>query len=211
MTSAISADVETTAAASVGRFVLRTLAWLPVAFVVWYFTAPLLLWPSVLVLRAIGHTAFADVVRAVEQSAATATFVTPLRSGGVAQAGVITVDVNLLLYAFGMPLFAALTLAARERAWKRHLAVGYAVLAPLVAASAFADFLKNIAITAGPAVASQAGFVAWQREAIAFAYQFGTLILPAVAPAVLWVATHGRFLAALREGRARARVSRPAA
>ena len=203
MTSAVQADIEPPAAASVGGFVLRTLAWLPAAFVVWYFAAPLLLWPSVLVLRAIGHTAFADVVRAVEQAAATVTFVTSLRSAGAAQSGVITVDVNLLLYAFGMPLFAALTLAARERAWKRHLAVGYAVLVPLVAASAFADFLKNIAITAGPVVASQAGFVAWQREAIAFAYQFGTLILPAVAPAVLWVATHGRFLAALREGRAR--------
>jgi hypothetical protein len=203
VTSAVQADIEPPAAASVGGFVLRTLAWLPAAFVVWYFAAPLLLWPSVLVLRAIGHTAFADVVRAVEQAAATVTFVTSLRSAGAAQSGVITVDVNLLLYAFGMPLFAALTLAARERAWKRHLAVGYAVLVPLVAASAFADFLKNIAITAGPVVASQAGFVAWQREAIAFAYQFGTLILPAVAPAVLWVATHGRFLAALREGRAR--------
>jgi hypothetical protein len=203
VTSAVRADIEPPAAASVGGFVLRTLAWLPAAFVVWYFAAPLLLWPAVLVLGAVGHTAFADVVRAVEQAAATVTFVTPLRSAGAAQSGVITVDVNLLLYAFGMPLFAALTLAARERAWKRHLAVGYAVLVPLVAASAFADFLKNIAITAGPAVASQAGFVAWQREAIVFAYQFGTLILPAVAPAVLWVATHGRFLAALREGRAR--------
>ena len=203
MTSAVRGEVESPVAASVGGFVLRTLAWLPVAFVVWYFAAPLLLWPSVLVLRAVGHTAFGDLVRSVEQAAAIVTFVTPLRSGGAAQAGVITVDVNLMLYAFGMPLFAALTLAARERAWKRHLTVGYAVLVPLVAASAFADFLKNIAITAGAAVSSQAGFAAWQREAIAFAYQFGTLILPAVAPAVLWVATHGRFLAALRQGRAR--------
>jgi hypothetical protein len=36
------------------------------------------------------------------------------------------------------------------------------------------------------------------REAIAFAFQFGSLILPAVAPAVLWVALHGRFVGALR-------------
>jgi hypothetical protein len=35
----------------------------------------------------------------------------------------------------------------------------------------FADFLKNAAITAGPLVASH-GFVARQREVIAFAYQF---------------------------------------
>ncbi len=28
-----------------GRFVLKVLVWLPAAFVVWYFAAPLLLWP----------------------------------------------------------------------------------------------------------------------------------------------------------------------
>jgi hypothetical protein len=72
------------------------------------------------------------------------------------------------------------------------------VLLPCAAWGAFADFLKNVAITAGPAVAAQTGFAAWQREAIAFAFQFGSLILPAVAPAVLWVALHGRFIAALR-------------
>jgi hypothetical protein len=68
-----------------------------------------------------------------------------------------------------------------------------------------AEFLKNIAITATPLVASQAGFSAVQREAIAFAYQFGTLILPTVVPAVAWVLTHRAFLERLqRADRARA-------
>jgi hypothetical protein len=63
-----------------------------------------------------------------------------------------------------------------------------------------ADGLKNVAITSGPGIAAQAGFAAWQREAIVFAYQFGSLILPAVVPAVLSVAMHGTLLA--RPGRA---------
>jgi hypothetical protein len=183
---------------TVAAFTLRALAWLPAAFAVWYFAAPVLLFPVVLLLRAIARIGFADIVQSVEQSLAVATFVTTLRAVGVAPRGVLAVDVNLLLYSFGMPLFAVLTIAAREPAWKRHLAVGYVALLPFVAWGALADFLKNVAITAGPAVAAQTGFVAWQREAIAFAFQFGALILPAVAPAVLWVATHGRFLAALR-------------
>jgi hypothetical protein len=184
--------------ATVAAFTLRALGWLPVAFAVWYFAAPLLLFPVVVIVRAIGWAGFADIVHGVEQSAAIATFVTSLRPGDATLRGVVTVDVNLLLYAFGMPLFAALTFAAREPAWRRHLAVGYAALLPCIAWGVFADFLKNVAITAGPAVASQAGFAGWQREAIAFAYQFGALILPAVAPAVLWVALHGRFLSTLR-------------
>jgi len=57
-----------------------------------------------------------------------------------------------------------------------------------------ADFLKNAAILAGPAVASQTNLNAWQREVIVFCYQFGTLILPTVAPAIVWVLMHRRFL-----------------
>lgn len=185
-------------ASRVGRFVLRTLGWLPLAFAAWYFAAPLLLAPAVLIARAIVRVGLPDIVRTIEQSGAIATFVTTLRPGGTALNGVVTVDVNLLLYSFGLPLFAALTLAARERAWKRHLGVGYVALQPFIAWGVLADFLKNVAITAGPAVASQTGFAGWQREAIAFAFQFGSLILPAVAPMVLWLALHGQFLAALR-------------
>ena len=192
------ASAQMAASSTVGRFVLRTLGWLPLAFVVWYFAAPLLLAPAVLIARAIVRVGLPDIVRTIEQSGAIATFVTTLRPGGTALNGVVTVDVNLLLYSFGLPLFAALTLAARERAWKRHLCVGYAALQPFIAWGVLADFLKNVAITAGPAVASQTGFAGWQREAIAFAFQFGSLILPAVAPIVLWLALHGQFLAALR-------------
>ncbi|MEO9136040.1 MAG: exosortase H-associated membrane protein [Casimicrobiaceae bacterium] len=188
----------TPATSTVGVFTLRTLGWLPLAFAVWYFTAPLLVAPAVLIVRVLVRLGFSDIVRTVEQSGGIATFVTTLRPGGAALIGVVTVDVNLLLYSFGLPLFAALTLAARERAWRRHLVVGYVVLQPFIAWGALADFLKNVAITAGPAVASQAGFSAWQRETIAFAFQFGSLILPAVAPAVLWVAMHDRFLSGLR-------------
>jgi len=183
---------------SVGGFIARTLGWLPVSFAVWYFAAPLLVAPAVLLARAVGRIAFGGIVQAVEQAGAIVTFITTLRPGAAVAGGVVTVDVNLLQYSFGLPMLCALTLAARERAWKRHLAVGYLAMQPFIAWGALADFLKNVAIGAGPAIASQTGFVAWQREAIAFAFQFGSLILPAVAPAVLWVAMHGRFLAALR-------------
>jgi len=61
-----------------------------------------------------------------------------------------------------------------------------------------ADFLKNVAITSGPLVASQTGFSAAQRELIAFAYQFGTLIMPTVTPAIAWVVTHRGFLERMR-------------
>jgi hypothetical protein len=180
------------------RFVILVLAWLPVAFAVWYLAAPVLLWPAALLAELVARAGFSDIVRAVEQAGATLVFTTSLRPGQAVAGGVVSVDVNMLLYAFGLPLFAALTLAAREPRRIKVLLVGYAILLPTIAFGVLADFLKNIAITAATQVISQTGFSAWQREAIAFSFQFGSLILPAVAPAVIWVLAHRAFLERIR-------------
>ena len=184
------------------RFVLAVLAWLPVTFAVWYFAAPVILWPATLLTELVARAGFGDLVRAVEQSAAVVAFTTSLKPGQAIAGGVVTVEVNALLYSFGLPMFAALTLAAREPHWLRTLFIGYAVLVPAIAWGVLADFLKNIAITAAPQVVSQAGFTPLQRELIAFAFQFGSLILPAVAPAIVWVLTHRVFLERIRRATA---------
>jgi hypothetical protein len=180
------------------RFVAAALAWLPVTFGAWYLLAPVLLWPVRLLVEFVTSVGLRDLVRAIESAGRSLTFVTTLKPGEGVGAGVVSVDVNMLVYAFGMPLFAALTLAAREASRWRTLAFGYAVIVPFVAWGVLADFLKGIAIVAPAAIASQTGFSGPQREAIAFAYQFGTLILPAVVPAVLWVLLHRAFLERLR-------------
>jgi hypothetical protein len=180
------------------RFVVATLAFLPLTFALWYFLGPLFTWPVRLIVDAVARAGFAGIVRSVEQQASVITFITSLRPGSAQGAGAISVDVNALLYSYGMPMFAALTLAARERGRARKLVVGIAVLLPLVAWGVLADFLNNIAFTAGPLVASQAGFSVAQRQVIAFAYQFGALILPTVAPAAVWVLMHRGFLERMR-------------
>ena len=48
------------------------------------------------------------------------------------------------------------------------------------------DFLAQVGIKLGPAVAAQAGLGGWRVEAIAIGYQIGTLILPSLVPVVLW-------------------------
>ncbi|HEY5863842.1 MAG TPA: exosortase H-associated membrane protein [Casimicrobiaceae bacterium] len=177
---------------------LAVLAWLPVTFAVWYFAAPLILWPATLLTDLVARAGFGDLVTAVEQNAAVVTFATSLKAGQAIAGGVVAVEVNALLYSFGLPMFAALTLAANEPHWLRALAIGYAVLVPAIAWGVLADFLKNIAITAAPQVASQAGFSPIQRELIVFAFQFGSLILPTVAPAIVWVLMHRGFLERIR-------------
>ena len=180
------------------RFVLAALAWLPVTFATWFLTAPLLLWPVRLLSRLVARVGFDDLVRGIESDGTSLSFLTTLKPGEGMGAGVVSIDVNMLVYAFGMPLFAALTLAARDGKWWRTLAIGYAAMLPFVTWGVLADFLKGIAIIAPAAIASQTGFSGLQREMIAFAYQFGSLILPAVVPAVVWVLLHRAFLERLR-------------
>jgi len=181
------------------RFILAAIAWLPVTFGAWYLLGPVLLWPVRLLVQLICRVGLGDLVRGVEAGGSSMAFLTTLKPGEGLGAGFVSVDVNMLVYAFGMPLFAALTIAAREAKWWRTLAIGYAVMVPFVAWGVLADFLKGIALVAPAAVASQAGFSGLQREMIAFAYQFGSLILPAVVPAVLWVLLHRAFLERLRQ------------
>ena len=182
---------------SLPRFVLRVVAWLPLTFAVWYLAAPLLAWPVALLAELFTRITF-DWVKSVEQMGPLITFVTSLKPAeGTNPAGVkavVSVESNVLLFSFGLPMLAALILAAREPYRLRMLLIGFLVLLPFQTFSVVADFLKNVAILAPPAVSSQTGINAFQREVIAFCYQFGTLILPTVAPAIVWVLMHRRFL-----------------
>jgi hypothetical protein len=182
---------------SLPRFVLRVIAWLPLTFAVWYLAAPLLVWPVALLAELFTSSTF-DWVKSVEQMGPLITFITSLKPAeGANPAGVkavVLVESNVLLFSFGLPMLAALILAAREPHRVRMLLIGFVVLLPFQTFSVVADFLKNVAILAPPAVSSQTGINAFQREVIAFCYQFGTLILPTVAPAVVWVLMHRRFL-----------------
>lgn len=184
-------------AGSFPRFVLRVVAWLPLTFAIWYLAAPLLVWPDALLAEFFTRSAF-DWVKGVEQTGPLITFITSLKptlpANAAGMKAIVSVESNVLLFSFGLPMLAALILAAREPHRVRMLLIGYAVLLPFQTFSIVADFLKNVAILAEPAVTAQTGFSAWQREIVAFCYQFGTLIMPTVAPAIVWVLMHRRFL-----------------
>jgi hypothetical protein len=194
--------------ASLGRFVLRVAAWLPLAFLVWYVAGPLFAWPIGLLTTLVSKLMFPDLVQAVEQQGHLLSIVSTLKATmattQTTKSGTLSIEVNTLLYSFGFPMLVALTLAARQPHPLRTLLLGYAVLAPFVTWGMIAEFLKHIVFDAGPIAASQTEFTPLQRELIAFAYQFGTLILPTVAPAVFWVLTHRGFLEGFAASRAAA-------
>jgi hypothetical protein len=183
---------------SFARFVLLVFAWLACTLFVWWLASALLAWPIALLAELVSRVALPDLVQAIEQHGDKITFVTTLHAANAtvatAAGGLVSDDIDVRHFTFGLPLLAALILATRAPHRARNLLIGYAILLPFQTWGVVAEFLADIAAGFGPGVASQTGFSAWQREAIAFAYQFGTLILPTVVPAVVWVLIHRRLL-----------------
>jgi hypothetical protein len=183
-------------ARSLAPFILLVVAWLAPMFLLWWLATPVLTWPVSILSQLATRFGFGDLVRSVEQHSEMIIFVTSLKpTGALIAAGtnaVLEVTSNVRLFSFGLPLLAAMTLAARKPHPLRNLAIGYAVLIPFQTFCVVADFVKNL--TSEPGIAAQLGIGPWQRELIAFSYQFATLILPTVAPAIVWVLMHRRFL-----------------
>jgi hypothetical protein len=183
---------------SFARFVLLVFAWLVCTLFVWWLASAVLAWPITLLAELVSRVALPDLVQAIEQHGDKITFVTTLHAANAtvatAAGGLVSDDIDVRHFTFGLPLLAALILAASAPHRARNLLIGYAILLPFQTWGVVAEFLADIAAGFGPGVASQTGFSAWQREAIAFGYQFGTLIMPTVVPAVVWVLMHRHLL-----------------
>ena len=183
------------------------------AFLVWYLAGPILAWPIGLLTEAVLKLGFADLVARVQQEGHLLTIVSTLKPALATTAGARQ------RRALGGGQSAALQLrpaAARGADPRRARAASAAQAAPWATWCSrrwsrwglIAEFLKHVVFDTAPAVAAQTGFGPLQREVIAFAYQFGSLILPTVAPAVFWMLTHRAFLERFTLRRRRARPTR---
>jgi hypothetical protein len=121
----------------------------------------------------------------------TAIFVPVPGAGG--RRGEITIDVSTARYAYGLPIFIALVLAARGRGRLGRVAAGYALLLPFQAFSLTMSALMQMVLAAQADIrllrVSQ-----WQMEAIVYGYQLGSLVLPTLVPILLWLWMDRKFV-----------------
>ena len=175
-------------------FVIRVFLWLPATFAAWYFGS------QYLTAMATGFARFYialfnGLLVSATETGTEVVFVTTVKVQQAQGAGMLTVDVNPLIYTYGVAIFLALMLASRARAWR--VAAGVAILLPFQGWGIGFDFLAQVGTKLGPEVAAQAGLLG-AREAIALAYQAGTLIFPSLVPVAVWVALDQCFVASLR-------------
>jgi len=171
------------------RFVLATFLWLPACFALWSWSSPVHTEVLGWLTRWVTAMLAPGVLSAVERSGHELVFVSTV----AVQGGVLAGEVNALTYSYGLPLYLALCLAGRAP-WTRTL-VAAAVLLPVLSACISFAFLVQF-LAAGPAIAGAAGIIGWRAEAVALAYQLGTLVVPGLAPIALWSVANRAWVAA---------------
>jgi hypothetical protein len=185
------------AAMPLPKFIWRTLLLLAPCFAGWFFIAPYhaaVLAPLSLPLVEPWRV---GLVTAVERTGATLTFVTGIEAGSSGgRIADLIVEVNPMIYSYGLALFVALMLGSRARGWK--IVAGAAALLPFQAWGIAFDFLVQVAVLSGPEVTARAGLSGWPREAIAIGYQAGTLVFPSLVPVLCWALFNRAFIAGLR-------------
>lgn len=175
-------------------FVLSAFAWLIVLTLVWSKVSAWTSYPvgvlSNMVLEQ-GAPMWVRTVRLAPGTMEVDTSVAVTDASG--RRGEITVDASPARYAYGLPIFLALLLAARGKGRALRAVAGYLLLLPAQAYSLTTYLLMQLVL--GTQLDFRGLRIAqWQMELIVYAYQVGALVVPTLAPILIWLWLDQKFV-----------------
>ena len=185
-------------------FVLGVLLFLPLTFAIWYLAAIVHLAPLTWLTEQLLRLVFPQAVLWLKLDGST--LVLASNFGTNASGAIVSPPVsddlmgfhlNPLIYTYSLPLLFALVLATPAASKGQQLLWGSLLWLPLAVFSMFFSVLKVLTFEVGTAFQQQQSLSPWMLDVIALAYQTGTLILPMIAPLVIWVALNRGFLLTL--------------
>ena len=183
------------------RFFLAGAFWLVALTLAWSFVADWTMRPAAWTSTAVLKTAFPWWVKGGEYVDHNLELETRLQVPAPnAPAGAVAVLIatsKAAHYGYGLPMLLALLLASGRRRPTGRILLGVLALIPVQAFSICFDLLRQVVILGGPAVAAQTGFTATTANIVAICYQLGVLLLPALAPIVIWLVVERDFLTVL--------------
>ena len=182
------------------ELLLLAFLWMIFGFMLWYYLAVFHGAPARFAADAIlGHLLGSDFSRIVPEPnqqflyQVETTIAFTFRDGSTEALGFI---VNPLIFSFGLPLLFGLVMGSDARAL-RKLAVmllGYGVITAVQIWGVVFQSLKVLAFDFGEQTRSVILAHGINETFVAIGYQLGTLILPALAPIIVWVLTNRRLV-----------------
>ncbi len=185
------------------RFTLRLFLWLPVCFGAWYFSSIILVLPIALTLDGVMTLLFPDLISrvgAVGNHLMVETLIVTRQFSDSAQVGEILFQVNPLKYAYSLPLYTALVIAAPEMGSKKAglWLIGILLLILIMVFGVSTEIMKILVFGLAEDFNEQVMMSAVAKNILVLAYQFGYLILTPIAPLALWFSQFGHWLAPLQ-------------
>ena len=181
-------------------FIIKVILWLAPCYFAWYTFANYTTIIASYVSEQILTFFFPNLILGVEQTGHNLEIIVKatLPADEIPQGMVpeLPIPVNPLKYNFGLPLCVALTLASPDTLLK-HLRNGvfcFLLLLPIQIWGICFDFLKSIFIQTPSHLIGNMILQQWQLEVIGICYQTGVLVLPAVAPIIIWIVLYKKFV-----------------
>jgi hypothetical protein len=198
------------------EFALKAALWLPLCFVIWFWLAALWVMAPAAIARIVLVGFWPDLFTGLVQGGDlldaggrviahagylltlnTSVMVTvPADASGGGGVGLLEPTLNPMVYAYSLPLFCGLAMATPLTTPRRivQILIAFAVIWIAQAFGIVCESLKFVAFDAGPPGVAAIARAGPPTGAIALAYQFGYLILPAVIPAALWIGLNRSFI-----------------
>jgi hypothetical protein len=183
------------------RFMLGVLVWFPITFFLWYVTALYHLAPIAWLSNVLFSVWMPDAILWLKLQGHTLVLASNFGTDALGQVvspppgeDLLGFHLNPLIYSYSLPLLYALILATPEpNKWYRMLWGTFLVI-PTELFSMVMTVLKTLSFEVGTAFQQQQGLTETSLEFIALGYQAGTLIVPMIAPLIIWVAMHRNFI-----------------
>ena len=186
------------------RFMLGVIVFFPVTFFVWYMTAAYHLAPITLITGKLLAGMVPDALMWLRLDGHTLVLASNFGhdiSGAIVSPpvgeDVLGFHLNPLIYSYSLPLLAALILATPSLHKAQNLLWGLLLILPTEVFSMTFSVLKTLTFDVGAAFQIQQGISPTEADLIALGYQVGTLLLPMIAPLIIWVALNRDFLTQL--------------
>ncbi len=183
------------------RFMLGVLIFFPLTFFVWYLTACFHLAPVVVLTEKILHFVVPDALmwlRLDDFTLVVASNFGPDAGGHIVSPpqndDLLGFHLNPLIYGYSLPLLMALTLATPGEDKWLNLVWGTLLILPTEMFSMVFSVLKVLTFDVGAAFQLQQVITPVGVDMIALGYQMGTLVLPMIAPLLIWMLLHRQFI-----------------
>ncbi|WP_376692669.1 exosortase H-associated membrane protein [Wenzhouxiangella sp. EGI_FJ10409] len=185
-------------------FILAAL-YLPLGFFLWFFMASGLMFPTSQLVEWLLTGLYPDLFEQVVQLGfhfeVQTSVVLPQEVDG--QSVALNLDINPMIYAWGLALLFGLIMATPARGLRRivQLLIGFVVVTLVTTWGVFWEIWRDMAFLMGPQAAAAVQSTNLSATAIALCYQLGYLMFPGVIPIAAWILMNRPFIELLVENR----------